>query len=308
MTRLFALGICAALTGCLPGDERPPPGSLEVNVAPNEATSAGFTTDDGWTIRYDRFLTALGDIDLNDDDDGAAEDSCNDYAETHYDRLFDFTVADASKVGLVYGLGTCSVEFRLRAPSSDSILGEGTTAQDRELMRIEASDGFAMDERTTLLVRGRAERDGDAKEFFWIFRRSYEITHCERPDGDGFSSIIELAGGDARALGIEIRGQELFRELPSDDAPITFDRFAAADADQDGAILMEELAAVEIPIDPVLEALDDDVPAEVAEVVAAALAANASLATLVYEIMVPRVARLAGSGECEISVRNGLRF
>lgn len=304
----MALALCAALAGCLPGDDRPEPGSLEVGVAPNEATASGFTTDDGWHIRYDRFLTALGDVDLDDDEEGAGEDSCNDYAETHYDRLFDFTVAGAEKVGLVYGLGTCSVEFRLRAPSSDSILGGGASAQDRELMRIEASDGYAIDERTTLLVRGRAERDGVSKEFFWMFRRSYEIGRCARPEGDGLASVLELRGGDALRLGVEVRGQELFRELPADDAPITFDRFAAADADDDGVVSFEELAAVELPIEPILEALEDELPEELRDVVASQLAADASLATLVYEILVPRVARFAGAGECEVEIRNGFPF
>jgi hypothetical protein len=56
---------------CLPADNRPVPASILVTAQPSEATKHGFVTDDGWEVKFDRVLLALGDVDLDDD----AEDS-----------------------------------------------------------------------------------------------------------------------------------------------------------------------------------------------------------------------------------------
>ncbi len=303
LATLIASGI-----GCLPGDERPPPGSLQLNVVQSDATAEGFTTDDGWEVRFDRFVTALGDVELQSDDQGAGENSCTDYAEARYDRLYDFTVAEGGKVGLAHGLGICSVEFRIKAPSTDSILSGGVTARDRETMRIEANDAFATEQRATLLVRGSATREEVRKEFFWTFRRSYEIERCKDASGDGYVSIVELAGGDALERTIEVRGEELFRAAPADDAPLSFDRFAAADADGDGAILMEELEAVAIDLDAILDDVLDELPAELLERFDPSVLGEPNLAMQLYMIQLPRIARMVGSGECENEPRGRFPF
>lgn len=305
--RSLALLVLMASAGCLPGDERPVPGSVQVDVDSNDTAATGFTTDDGWDISFDRFITALGDIRIHDDEEGVGDDSCADYAETRYDRLFDFTADDKSNVGLVYGLGTCSLAFRLRAPSTDSLLGDGVNAQDRELMRIEASDTHVTDERTSLLVRGRAHKDGVTKEFFWMFRRSYEIQRCRDEAGD-VTSVVRLVGEDALTANIEVRPEELFRLLPSDDAPIEFGRIAAADADDDGLVTIEELDAVTIPFEPVFELLRDLLPEDLIALFESGSFAQPSLGTLIYEVLSPRVARFAGSRECEFEIRNGFPF
>jgi hypothetical protein len=297
-----ALGSLAALycllgclAGCLPGDLRPEPAEVYMRAGPTGETQQGFATADGWQVRFERFVTGLGDVRVNDDPDGP-RGSCNGYSETHYEWLYDFTVAQDEKVGLAYGLGTCSIEFRFREPSDDAILGAGASQADFQLMRKRGSDSYADDERGVVLAIGEGSRGGVVKRFEWIFRRSYELKEC--PDGAGGSlTVRELAGGDALDLPIVVRGEELFRKSPDDEAPYLFDRFAAADVDADGVITIAELSEVEVPAEDLgveaLEGLPEDV--------------MPTLADLVYTLLLPRIARLAGGGACEAELRDRRR-
>lgn len=310
MTRgsmLVALAMMAA--GCLPADNRPPPGSLFVDAVQSDATRDGFTTSDGWQVRFDRFVTSIGDLELDDDEDGAGDDSCNDYSEADYTRLFDFSVATPGKIAVVYGLGSCSAQFEVGSPQSNTVLGDGVSAADLETMRIEDTDAWVENERTALIARGTATRAGETKSFDWVFRRSIDIEDCKTSDGDGAYSVIQLAGEESYERTIEVRGEELFRELPTDGAPLVFDRIAEADADGDGEVTLEELDAVEIPLDDivdlVLEELDED---ELPDVFDVSLLGEQSLGTLVYMILMPRIARFAGGGECRLDFIDRRRF
>ena len=68
-------------------------------------------------------------------------------------------------------------------------------------------------------------------------------------------------------------------------------------------LAFEELAEVDVELDTILEDLKDELPEELADNINPELFVDASLATLVYEILVPRVAAFAGASECEIRRR-----
>ena len=171
---LFAL----TALGCLPADDRPEPGSVLVNVQRSEVAIEGFATDDGWSISFDRFVTAIGEMRL-------AGDDCVDYSLADYDRLYDFTKADTSKASLHYGLGQCTIEFGIGPPSGNTILMAGVTEADAELMRTE--DPNAAEEpwhtRVGLMVVGHAERELDTKKFSWLVRQRQHIGACHTPEG-----------------------------------------------------------------------------------------------------------------------------
>ncbi|MBL9022062.1 MAG: hypothetical protein JNL21_07660 [Myxococcales bacterium] len=204
-----------------------------VTAEPSEGTRNGFTTADGWFVRFERFVTAVGDVDL-DGPAGRDDTSCNSYSEANYERLFDFTVLERSKVAVVYGLGECSVEWRARGPSSDTVLGAGATDADVQAMVAEG---------TTLVVQGVGVRqlDGLRKSFSWVLDDSYDIDKCATATGDGYTSVFELEGGESVTVPIVVSGEELFRLAPEDGAPILFDPFASGDLNDDGAIELEEL-------------------------------------------------------------------
>jgi len=300
MSRLATLALIALVApGCLPADDRPEPGSVLVNVGRSEAAHEGFVTDDGWQISFDRFVTAIGDMGLDGDD-------CSDYSRSGYERLYDFTVADTAKASLHYGLGQCTIVFSMRAPSPRAILMAGVTQADRELMGMEASGPFhgEKDETIGLMVVGRAERASETKQFSWLIRRWQRIGACHNAAGEDLSAIA-LSAGDAFLRELEVRPQELFRLTPSLVAAIEFGRMAEADADGDGTITQEELAKVSVPADEIAADLADEVPDWKPDRIAE-LIGDATLATLVFDILPLRILAFAGAGECQAGDRSGM--
>jgi hypothetical protein len=271
----------ALLPGCLPDDTRPEPGSLLVNAAPSVAAGSGLSTPDGWMISFERLLAAIGAIQLEGDE-------CNGYGEPRYTRLFDFAspMEAPQKVALVYGLGACDLGYELSPPERDAVLGPGVTAADLEQMRTELDDDWISEpERMSVYVRGAAARGDVTKRFEWVFRMEYDVEKCEPgPDGEG-GTRVDIAGGEAFERTIVFDPTELFRESTDADAPLRFDALAESDADGDGAITQKELDAVPAP--PAAGAEEGD---------------DSSLADLLYDELVPRMARPPGSGECEVDL------
>jgi hypothetical protein len=285
-----AVGIAVAIAsfapfamGCLPGDTRPVPERVDVTAEPGQGLTLGIDTADGWRITFDRFLLALGNVDFD-----SRDPACNSYAEARYDRVFDFTVAGREKLGTAYGLGTCRIEFRLRAPSFDAILGPGATASDVTFMRMRGTDRHAEDDRVSVRAIGAAVRGPETKQFEWVFRRSYEITNCE-VEGGGFSTTVELTEASSSELRIEVRPEELFRSRPDDSADLRFQPMADADVDADGVVTLDELSGAPPPVVDAAGAGGADAEA----------GAPASLESLVYTGLLPRVLRVAGGGPCE---------
>lgn len=290
MTLLTALALAPlglSNLGCLPGDTRPVPASVLVSASPTEAMSQGFDTLDGYHVIFDWFLMALGNVDLEDDDA-----ACNRYAGAGYDRLFDFRQVTEEKVGTVWGLGACGLRFRMRAPSFDSLVETGATEVDVAAMRIKGSDRFTTDQRTVLIVKGRAWNDGPVQYFQWAFRQGFEVTRCASTDAD-LGSALNLESGAAHTRVIEVRPEELFRAAPDDTAPLLFAPFAEADQNADRQITLEEMSQVQVPYfsigDP-NQGGDDG---------------TTSLDELVYVHQLPRITRLRGAGPCEASTREG---
>jgi hypothetical protein len=283
-----------ALVACLPGDDRPEPGSLLVSAEASAATKNGFTTADDWKVAFDRVVIAVGDIEMYDEPRLNAGVPCNDYSRTYYNRLFDFTVVGHERVGIMYGLGSCSVGFALRPPNGDTILGPGTSDADLTAMRsVSSFDDF---DGLTAVIRGRATKGGVQKSFDWSFRGAAVVTECNAAEGAGFVSIIDLDGGDAFELTLEARAQELFRVAPDDEEPLHFDAFAAADGavegtEADGIITMDELAEVDAPpptvVDPDTEPPIADPEAE-----------PPKLSDVLRFGLAPRMMRVKGGGQC----------
>lgn len=291
-----SVAFALVVASCLPGDDRPIPGSVLVTAEPSAETAAGFTTADGWTVSFDRFITALGDVDLDSEEDGD-EESCTDYSETRYEWLFDFTEVTQEKVGIVYGLGTCSLEYRLRGPSEDTVVGKGATEEDADAMRVRGSDLYAENERASVRAIGRATKDGLTKRFDWTFRHTFDIEKCASADGQSSASLIALVGGVDVTMRVVVRGEELFRSAGVDDADLAFAPFEQADMDGDGTITLDELALAPAP--PGSDRVDEDVERDEDD----PFVPPETLADLVYEVNLLRVSRLADGGPCRTNLR-----
>src|SRR5574341_1020920 len=98
-------------------------------------------------------------------------------------------------------------------------------------------------ERASAKVAATATRDGTQMRMEWIFRRRYDIEKCATGAEGQPGTAVVIEGGDASRLALVLDGAELFRERADDEAPLRFDALAAADADADAEITLEELDA-----------------------------------------------------------------
>jgi len=231
LTLLTLALVPGALTGCLPADTRPEPGSTATTVVGETALDAGITTADGWHISFDEFLISLGEIGLEGDD-------CNPYAESDYLRILDMRQPGAQRLNLMHALGTCEFSFLFEDPSADAVLGSGVDEADKDRMRTAGSDPFVEQSGVTLYVAGSATRADERYRFDWSFRHNLEYTDC---------GTVEFESGASDEVEIRIRGQVLFQSELADDAPLQFDDYASADADADGNVTLEELHSVSLP-------------------------------------------------------------
>lgn len=219
------------LTGCLPADTRPEPGSTATTVAGEDALGTGFTTADGWNIAFDEFLISLGEVGIEGDD-------CNPYAESDYLRILDMQQPGAQRLNLMHALGTCDFSFLVEDPSADAVLGAGVDEADKEMMRTAGSDPFVEERGVALYVAGSAVRADEHYRFAWSFRHNLEYTGC---------GTVEFESGASDEVEIRVRGKVLFQSGLDDDAPLQFDDYASADADADGNVSIEELHGVALP-------------------------------------------------------------
>lgn len=290
--------IAMVTTSCLSGDTRPVPGSVLLMVEASPATRAGLTTSDGWNLRFDRVLTSVGDARLQSFPDRRST-SCNDYSQARYERLFDFTRLNApSKVGLVYGLGGCALEYRVRAPSSDALVEDGATSGDLAFMRTSGTDAFETDQRVSLHLEGRAERAGVLVRFTWDFRRGLQVANCPGLDATGTLDAFTLRAHDTHTLDAVVSPEELFRAAPDDDAAFVFDLVASGDANHDGIVTLEELASVPAPPSTLGQGGGGGSGGG-----PGSFPPPVTLADLVYDWLLPRVSRIKGGGPCEARPR-----
>lgn len=264
--------------GCLPADTRPPPAEVLVTVRGAPAAIDGVTTNDGWVVRFERVLVTIGGVDVEGD-------GCDEYADADYTRVIDARQPGAQKLGLIYGLGRCELELRARNPERDSLLGAGVTEADRFAMREPGSDPFEPFAGITYLVRGSAEKGAIRKTFDWKYRRPrLRYDECTI-DGQP----ITLGQEEQRTIEVRIHPEALFQSaLERDAAQLRFEPFAAADADADGVVTIEEL--VEVPLAASGVTLEDG-------------ATFATFGAFVYDGLFPRIVRLGDTGRCQIRER-----
>lgn len=252
MNRQYLLGLVmgsAFVAGCLPGDTRPEPAQVFVQAEASAPSVNGFTTDDGWAIKFERLLVGLGNIQL-------VGDNCNNYANAGYDRLFDFTHPGATKLGDVYGLGGCELQFRLRPPSSEALLESGVSETDRAFMR----DSIVMADptqiptdgpppRMAVYMSGVATRAAETKRFDWKFILRYTLSDCENVADGTRNTFLHLAGGDTLHPVISFHAEDLFQWEGMDGVVRRFGHFAGVDANSDGNVTLEEIETLASPVD-----------------------------------------------------------
>lgn len=199
------------------------------SIPPLMGNTVGF--EDGWTLRYTRFLVNVGDFTV------AASDGTAGGALAPM-RVYDLkTTATPYAVGRISGVPSRRmdrVSYRI-APATAASAAGNATAADLALMQ---AGGYG------LYVEGEGTRMGTTVRFRWGFTQGVRFEACSTPDGA--AGLAVPSGGNVDAQ-ITLHGDHLFYDdLQSPDARLRFDAIAAADADRDGTVTLEELARVDL--------------------------------------------------------------
>ncbi len=237
------LVLTGELSACLPEDGRPRPGRLIVFATADQALAEGTDTTDGWRIVYERFLLSLGEVHF--DGSGKGED-CNPYSGSTYLRVLDMRQPGQQTVATHYGLGECRLGLDVRGPAEDPehdedpehppvVAGAGVDEETLRFLRTSGSDAFVRQGGIAVHVAGTSTKADVITRFGWSFRQSLGYSGC---------SMIALSGGQTQTVEIQVRGAKLFED-PSSEQPVArFAPYAQTDANGDGEISLDELAAV----------------------------------------------------------------
>jgi hypothetical protein len=298
MKRLAFLAVVAATMAfeCVPADTRPAPGTLTFTVSPSPAVAHGVTSADGWSISFDRVLVGIG-------NEGLGE-ACSIYGEANYDRILDVTSEANQHLGILHGIGQCDVDFRIAAPSTDAILGDGVTEDDKTRLRTPGGDAYEPSSGIAADVAATATRAGVTKHFHLSFRPRIRYQRCSL-DPDAGQPEVDLASNVDLTYDIRIEAEALLRDDVDVAAHLRFDPFANADKDGDGTVTLDELRAVPIedvrdggPFEAGTYEVDD-----AGQLTRGKPIVITSFGDYVYLLLAPTLARFRDTGTCIPSAR-----
>lgn len=229
---LWIAGALFALAGC--GDGATGTGTVAATLWGEEFIQdqiPASAVEDGWTIRYTKFLVSLGEMTVASSGGGAGG-TISGY------RVFDLhTLTGPTAFGRLSSVSAermDRVSYRLNAADAQTALGNATQA-DLDAMR---AGGYSV------YVEGTAERMGRSVRFRWGFAQRVLYETCRSSDTE--VGVAVPTDGTATAQ-ITIHGDHLFYDdLQSPDARVRFDAIAGADANTDGEVTLDELAAVDL--------------------------------------------------------------
>lgn len=207
-------------------------GTIAVNTYGEEYIEQGIPAEifaDGWSVRFTKFLIALGPIAVADleGDVGARLDG---------QRIFDLTQAGPHAIisfPEVAAKRWENVQIT-HGPSRDATAGNAAAAD----VTVMSQNGYSA------WVEGSAQTGTIAKSFRWGFAEATALAHCEEDNGS--LGLVVPSGGSVDAQ-FTVHGDHLFYDgLQNPEAAVRFAPIAAADADRDGEVTQQELADVDL--------------------------------------------------------------
>jgi hypothetical protein len=233
-TTLIAALSIAPLLGC-GADEAAGTGSLVVTISGEDAAQTGFPVEDdgeviafadGWTLRFDKALAAVGAVTVAASDGTVGAGPSGSF-------VVDLTKAEA-QLARFDGLAARrwdAFSYELAAPSAGATAINAGSADDVARM---ASEGL------TYWFTGSASKDGRAVRFDWKFKNPTKNSACTDGD-DGKQGVVVPAGSSAKAQ-VTVHLDHLFwTSIGSEGGVMRFDPIAAVAGD-DGLVSLDELA------------------------------------------------------------------
>ncbi|RYZ63498.1 MAG: hypothetical protein EOP08_10820 [Proteobacteria bacterium] len=186
---------------------------------------------DGWTVKYTKFLVVLSDIEV------ASGGTVG--AKSDQQQVFDM-VAPGVKPVFTQQLGAKNwetVNYRIGPATAAAVAGPGLAAADKDKM---VAGGFS------LYVEGTGSKGGVVKRFAWGFDQDTTYKNCKGEVAGAEQSGAIVTNGGTDTIQLTIHGDHMFYDdLASADAKLRFVNVADADANDDGEVTLDELAAVE---------------------------------------------------------------
>lgn len=194
--------------------------------------------EDGWTITYSKFLVAIGEVSV-----GAAKSEPT--SRMPGLKLFSMkrpgdklVVTFASVPAKAYP----HVSYTIGPVTPATEIAEGVTDSDKQLM---LSGGYSV------YVEATATKAGATKTLAWGFATKTLYDKCRGELAGKETDGVVVTNGGTDNVQLTIHGDHLYYDdLQSKDAKLRFDNIALADANDDGKVTLEELAAVKLAAIP----------------------------------------------------------
>ncbi|MBX3193067.1 MAG: hypothetical protein KF819_39145 [Labilithrix sp.] len=194
--------------------------------------------EDGYTIKFTRFLIAVHEVSV-------AEEGREPAAKMSESKIFDMhKPGDRPVITFkdLPGKPYTHVSFRIGPPTAASVPSEGATEADKALM---TAEGFSV------YAEGTVSKDAATKSFKWGFKTNTLYDRCEGEIAGKKTEGVVVTNGGTDTVQITIHGDHLFYDdLQSPDAKVRVGNVFAADANGDGEITLDELAAVKLTAIP----------------------------------------------------------
>jgi len=195
--------------------------------------------EDGWTIKYERFLVTFHDISVADGETAPP------VAVLPTSKLFDNHVPGDKKVVDFPSLPAKAfthVSYRIAPAVAGTTLGDGVTEADKTMM---VTNGYAM------YVEATATKAAVSKKYKWGFKLNTLYDKCKGDVSGKETDGAVVTNGGTDIIQLTTHGDHLYYDdLQAKEAKVRFDNIAAADVNNDGDITLEELATVKLAAIP----------------------------------------------------------
>lgn len=191
--------------------------------------------EDGWTIRYDRFLVVIADVSVGSR--GAAP-----AAKMAGSKLFDMHAPGEKSVVDFTSLPAKAhdhVSYMIKPATQDTALADGATEADKQAM---IAGGFSV------YVEAKASKGTETIAFRWGFRTSTLYDDCVGAIAGKETEGSVVTNGGTDTIQLTIHGDHLYYDdLQAKEAKLRFDAIASADTSpKDGVVTLDELATVKL--------------------------------------------------------------
>lgn len=192
------------------------------------ASGGGEGFADGYTVKFSKFLLALGGLSIGDRDGVIG-------AELKTQKIYDLHAKGPHAVHSATVAAKRWDRVGISISKAVGAVAGNAAAADVSLMN---DKGYAV------YVAGEAEKGGKKVSFAWGFTTETGYRECrEQTVGDG----VAVPTGGTATIQFTIHGDHLFYDdLQSTDPSLRFEAIAAADADGNGEVTLDELARVDL--------------------------------------------------------------